>query len=195
MITTFEGRKILPFGLRRNLEGEYCTLLLALLTILLFGPIGIRSLLAEAAATHAELAYGAAYDEKLAAKIAALEEAKEELSKITPTQQKAINTAVPDAPTQAELVEELSIDSGRAEFLLRTISFLGKEEVGDGIATENFECALKGSPSKLIGLLDEIAKGRLISIEKLRFSWSDTASTDIEISLTAKSFYYERSQE
>lgn len=185
--------KLLAPYLTQEVKKDYFLLALTIFSLLLFGFWGIGPLLIRISSLHFELRSGKAYEAALTKKISALNEGKENLAKIT-TKTKAIDEAIPDDPAQAELIEELSIDGGKAEFSFTSI-FLKGRGVGGGINAESFECSLQGSPEKLIHFLEELAKGRLIEIESILYSLRSARGGDIlEMTLRGKSFYYERSE-
>ncbi len=188
MIKLLTGWKTL--SLHQEPDRSYFIFLLTLVNLLLFGLGGIGPLLGKTRTAQTELREGVAYERALARKIAALEEAKKNLANVSATQRKVIKAAIPDDAAQAALIEELSLDGGRTGFTLTAVSFRNEEAGDERVTTESFGCTFKGSPTSLINLLKEIAKGRLILIESLRLSRQTAGTTDnLEVSLVAKSFY------
>lgn len=183
-------RLITPY-LTQEAKKDYAVLFLTALSLLFFGIWGIGPLLSNIASLHSELKSGEAYETALTEKIVALNQGKENLARIT-EKMEALNNAIPDDPSQAELIEELSIDGGRARFSFTSILFKGRE-AGNGINYESFECSLKGSSTGFIRLLEEIIKGRLVMIESLQYSQGTAETEDIlEVMLRGKSFYYQK---
>jgi len=188
MIKLLTGWKTL--SLHQEPDRSYFIFLLTLVNLLLFGLGGIGPLLGKTRTAQTELREGVAYERALARKIAALEEAKKNLANVSATQRKVIKAAIPDDAAQAALIEELSLDGGRTGFTLTAVSFRNEEAGDERVTTESFGCTFKGSPTSLINLLKEIAKGRLILIESLRLSRQTAGTADnLEVSLVAKSFY------
>lgn len=186
------ARLIAPY-FTQEAKKDYVVLFLTVLTLLFFGLWGIGPLFLNITPLLSELKSGEAYETALTEKIVALNQGKESLAKIT-EKMEVLNNAVPNAPSQAEFIEELSIDGGRAGFSFTSILFKGRE-AGNGISHEGFECSLKGSSTGLIRLLEEVAKGRLVMIESLQYSRGAAETEDIlEATLRGKSFYYERSE-
>lgn len=185
--------RVFPSHLNQAGKGGYTALALAVFSLLFFGFFGVKPLLTHIAFLHSELKSGRAYEAALTEKIAALSKGEENLAQIT-DKMKAIDKAIPDGPAQAELIEELSIDGGKTGFSLTGIFFRGGE-IKNGISSESFECSLQGSLAGLIPFLEEIAKGRLVMIESIRYSQRMAGmEKTIEVTLRGESFYYERSE-
>lgn len=190
---SFHQRIIAPH-LTQEVKKNYIVLFLAFFSLLFFGFWGIRPLLSNISSLRLELKSGRAYEAALTAKIAALDKGKANLAQIT-TKLKAINGAVPNEPSQAELIEELAVDGGKAGFSFTTITFKEKE-TENGTSFESFACIFRGSPTGLIHLLGEIEEGRLIEVESLQYKREKTKAREIlVVTLGGKSLYYGGGQE
>jgi len=188
MIDRFSITRLIVFYLTQEAKKDYTILFLSFLSLLLFGFWGIGPLFSNITSLHSELKSGKAYETALTEKIIALNQGKENLTRIT-NKMEAINDAIPDDPSQAELIEELSIDGGGAGFSFTSIFFKGRE-AEDGINYESFECSLKGSPAGLIRLLEEITEGRLIMIKSVHYS-QQTEEEILAVTLKGRSFFHE----
>lgn len=172
---------------------SYLLLTLGLLSLLLFGFGGINLLIGDTTTLYSTLKAGKMYDTALAEKIAALDEAKEQLDQIE-TKFGAINDAIPTAATQADLLEELFTDSTQAGLTLTAASFRERGREGH-LSTDAFDLVLSGEQTNLTRFLEELEKGRLILIESLVYNRGSDGEKSGGIILKAKSFSYEQNSE
>jgi len=129
----------------------------------------------------------------LTEKITALDEGKTNLAQIS-TKLEVIDDAIPNEPSQADLIEELMIDGGRTGFSFTAIHF-AEREIKNGVSFEHFDCTFKGSPTALIRFLKEVEKGRLVKITSLKYKREgNKAGSVLTVTISGKSFYYERSE-
>jgi len=190
---SFRQRRV-ALHLTQESKKNYLVLLLAFFSLFLFGFWGIRPLLSSIVPLRSELRSGKIYEVALTEKITALDEGKTDLAQIT-TKLEAIDNAVPNEPSQADLIEELMIDGGRTGFSFTAIHF-GERETENGVSFEHFECTFKGSPTALIRFLKEVEKGRLVKITSLKYKREGTkVGSALTVTISGKSFYYERGQE
>jgi len=141
-------------------------LLLSLLTLTLFGFFGLRPLLISTLSVYSQLRGGAAYEVALAAQIEALASAKKNFAGVEERLEE-IEAAIPQGPSQPELIQELSLDAGRGGVDLRSVFFRGREEGGE-IGSDIFDLAAEGEGEGLVPFLKELEEGRLIVIESLQ---------------------------
>lgn len=193
MISRSFRQWVVALHLIQETKRNYIVLLVTLFSLLLFGFWGIRPLLSSIVSLRSELESGKIYEGALTEKIAALDEGEANLAQIT-TKLESIDNAVPNEPSQADLVEEFTIDGSRTGFSFTAIYFTGRE-TKNGINFEHFRCTFKGGPATLINFVKEIEKGRLIKIESLQYKREGTrVGSALAITLSGKSFYYESSE-
>lgn len=164
-------------------------LVLSLLTPLLFGFVGIGLLAKDTATLNSMIKEGRVYDAALAEKLSALDRAREELEQVRPKLE-VIEKAIPTSAIQADLLEELFTDSVQGGLVLSAVSFSEREKEGF-LTSDSFSLALEGARPTLTPFLEELEKGRLIQIELISYSQSETEESGM-ITVKAKSFSYEK---
>lgn len=174
---------------------DYVVFLLILLSLTLFGVLGIRPLMLDISFLRLEIRSGRVYEEALERKITDLDEGKAKLAQIT-TKLEIIDEAVPNEPLQAEFIEEMAMDGGKAGFSLTSTHFKGGE-TREGVSFESFECVFKGGSLNIIPLLTEIEEGRLIKIKSLKYT-QETQSKGrdlLTVSVSGENFYWKGESE
>jgi len=163
-------------------------LVVSTIFILGLGAAGI--LLSDILSLRREIRSGKAYENALATKITALKTARENLAKINIPTQGVINMTVPTNLTQAEILEEITSDAGRAGLFLTSLTF-GDEETAGPVGQKNFQAVIEGSEASLIPFLKELNQGRLTNIKSLKYSRkSAEAAAEIAINLDACAYFY-----
>jgi hypothetical protein len=180
--------KVVSPRLDERVKRNYIILLTTILSPLLFGLWGIVPLLGSNTRLHREFKYGKDYEESLVERINALSEGRTTLSSMA-NDLETLDEVIPNTPLQAELIEELSIDGGTSGFSIRSISFSEKTTTNK-IVSEEFECVFEGTKAGLVDLLEAVSKGRLIDVDKVRYSEQIVKEQEkLSLSLAGKSFY------
>lgn len=155
--------KIRPY-LTEPEKSAYTAGSLTFLVIIFFGFLIFKPLLASTVKIYSELRAGNTYETALAEKLIALNQAEQSLSSIT-SQIDDLEEMVPQGSSQSDLIQELSEDAGQAGITLDTVSFEKPEGATNSIP---FSFFATGPTESLTLLLEELKKGRLVSLEELR---------------------------
>lgn len=155
--------KIKPY-LTEPEKSAYTLGSLTFLVIIFFGFLIFKPLLASTVKIYSELRAGSTYETALAEKLIALDQAKRSLASIA-NQIDNLEEVVPQGSSQSDLIQELSEDAGQAGVTLDTISFEKPEGATNSIP---FNLFATGPTESLTLLLEELEKGRLISLKELK---------------------------
>lgn len=155
--------KIRPY-LTEPEKSAYTTGSFTFMIIIFFGFLIFKPLLASTMEIYSELRAGSTYETVLTEKLIALDQAERSLSSIT-SQMDSLEEVVPQGSSQPNLIQELSEDAGQAGVTLDTISFEKPEEATNLIS---FNFFATGPTESLTLLLEELEKGRLVSLKELK---------------------------
>lgn len=142
---------------------DYTLIFLTILTLALFGVLGLRPLLSSTFGAYSQLKEGKIYEATLVEKSIALEQAQHNLLSLSP-QLDDLNEIVPKGTSQPDLLQELFQDAGEAGITLEAVNF----HEGDGSGEESFDLSASGPTEGLTVFLEALEKGRLVAIDSLQ---------------------------
>ena len=181
--------KIRPYFTQTE-KTDYTLMLLSLLTILVFGILGLRPLAAATLNAYRQLQEGERYETQLTEKILSLNQAAATFFSSPEVEQ--LGGIIPEGHPQPQILQALDRDAGAAEVTIRSIVFRPQEQepiVGEiGSYTLDFFAA--GPQESLVNFLQELEKGQLFQLESLQTALKfEEGGASLEIVGRGKAFY------
>src|SRR3990167_298670 len=156
--------KIRPYFTQTE-KTDYTLIAFSLLTVLVFGFLGIRPLAAAALKAYAQLREGERYENELTEKIIALNQAGNSFFSSAEVSQ--LGTIIPEGHTQPQIIQALDNDAVSAGFQLKSVVFRPQEKTVSPGETNFyvFDFFASGPQKSLVAFIKELEKGQLIQIE------------------------------
>ncbi|KRT67779.1 MAG: hypothetical protein XU08_C0001G0189 [candidate division WWE3 bacterium CSP1-7] len=181
--------KIRPYFTQTE-KTDYTLIAFSLLTVLVFGFLGIRPLAAAALKAYAQLREGERYENELTEKIIALNQAGNSFFSSAEVSQ--LGTIIPEGHTQPQIIQALDNDAVSAGFQLKSVVFRPQEKTVSQreINFYVFDFFASGPQKSLVAFIKELEKGQLIQIEFFQTSLRrEEGGTSLEVVGRGKAFY------
>ncbi len=181
--------KIRPYFTQSE-RADYSLLTLTLITILIFGVLGLRPLISSTASAYAQLQQGKEYEAVLTEKILAVNQAATNFFSAS-NEIEQLSGIVPEGPSQPQVIQELDRDAGTAATILKSISFHPQEEKQTGaVGSYIFDLFATGTEGQLLPFLKELEKGQLLELQSLQTSLRfEQGGATLEVVARAKAFF------
>ena len=181
--------KIRPYFTQTE-KADYTLILFTLLTILVFGVLGLRPLAAATLRAYTQLREGERYETELTEKIVALNQAGTVFFSAPEIAQ--LGEIIPEGHTQPQIIQALDNDARTAGFQLRSVTFSTPKQsaVSGEVDSYVFNFLALGPQRSLVTLLKELEDGQLIQLDLLQTSLRlGERSTSLEVLGHGKAFY------
>ncbi|MEX0888131.1 MAG: hypothetical protein WD940_00630 [Patescibacteria group bacterium] len=181
--------KIRPYFTQTE-KADYTLILFSILTVLVFGLLGIRPLAAATIRAHGQLQEGERYENELTEKILSLNQAGTVFFSSLEISQ--LGAIVPEGHTQSQIIQALDNDVAAAGMTLRGVVFRPQEQTpaSGEIGFYVFDFFAEGPDDSLPAFLTELGRGQLIQLELLQTSLRlEEGGTELEVSGRGKAFY------
>lgn len=181
--------KIRPYFTQPE-KSDHTLILFSLVTVLVFGILGLRPLAAATLKAYTQLREGERYETELTGKILALNQA--EATFFSSLEISQLGAITPEGHTQPQILQALDNDAAAAGMTLKGVIFRPQEQVpaAGEIDFYIFDFFASGSESSLTAFLKELGEGQLIQLELLQTSLHlEEGGAALEISGRGKAFY------
>lgn len=181
--------KIRPY-FNQSEKADYTLLIFSLFTVLVFGILGLRPLLAATANAYRQLHEGERYENEITEKILALNQAATVFSEAPEIEQ--LGEIVPNGHTQPQIIQALDRDAAVSGVTLKSVVFRipEGEAVSEGVSFYIFDFFAVGPEKSLVSFLQELDKGQLIQLELLQTNrLVEEGGASVEMTGRGKAFY------
>ena len=181
--------KIRPYFTQTE-RADYTLILFSLLTVLVFGVLGLRPLAAATLRGYTQLQEGERYETELTEKIISLNQAG--TSFFSSLEISQLGAIVPEGHTQPQILQALDNDAATAGMTMKGVVFRPQEQVppiGE-IGFYIFDFFASGPDDSLPTFLTELERGQLVQLELLQTSLRlEEGGAELEVSGRGKAFY------